>query len=104
MNSSNHSPTQKFNDYLSDSLSEKEKIAFEEKLVNDKELADSLEKHKQILEGMKGARRAYFQLYRDIEGEQPFSKINQKTAPWYVWIPIILILAVAIWAIFLLFL
>ena len=104
MNSSNPSPTQKFNDYLSDSLSEREKIDFEEKLQNDKELADSFEKHKQILDGMKGARRAYFQLYRDIEGEQPFSKPNQKIAPWYVWIFIAIILSVAIWAIFLIFL
>jgi len=103
MSLSNHSPTQKFNDYLSDSLSEKEKTIFEEKLKKDKQLADSFEKHKQILEGMRGARRTYFQLYRDIEGEQPFSKPNQRIAPWYVWIPIILILAMAGWAIFELF-
>ena len=53
---------------------------------------------------MTNARRAYFQLYRDIEGEQPFSKPNQKFAPWYVWIGIVLVLAIAIWAIFLFFL
>ncbi|AFM04685.1 hypothetical protein Fleli_2312 [Bernardetia litoralis DSM 6794] len=100
MNSSNHSPTQKFNDYLSDSLSEKEKIAFEEKLEHDKELAESFEKHKQILQGMTGARRAYFQLYRDIEGEQPFSEPNQRIAPWYVWVGIILVLGMAAWTVF----
>jgi hypothetical protein len=100
MNSSNHSPTQKFNDYLTNSLSEKEKIAFEEKLEKDKELAASFEKHKQILEGMTGARRAYFQLYRDIEGEQPFSKSNQRIAPWYVWLLIVFVLGIAAWAVF----
>ncbi|WP_338759455.1 hypothetical protein WAF17_11735 [Bernardetia sp. ABR2-2B] len=94
------SSTQKFNDYLSDSLSEKEKKAFEEKLEKEKELADSFEKHKQILEGMTGARRAYFQLYRDIEGEQPYSKPNQRIAPWYVWLLIILVLGIAAWAVF----
>lgn len=103
MNLSNSSPTQKFNDYLSNSLSEKEKNAFEEKLEKDKELADSFEKHKQILEGMTSARRAYFQLYRDIEGEQPFSKTNQKIAPWYVWFLIIIVLGIAVWAMFELF-
>lgn len=100
MNFSNPFPTQKFNDYLTDSLSEKEKIAFEEKLKKDKELADSFNKHQQILEGMTSARRAYFQLYRDIEGEQPFSKPNQRIAPWYVWLLIILVLGIAAWAVF----
>lgn len=103
MNLSHSSPTQKFNDYLSDSLSEKEKNAFEEKLKQDKELADSFEKHKQILEGMTNARRAYFQLYRDIEGEQPFSKSNQKIAPWYVWVLIVFVLGIAAYAVFELF-
>lgn len=103
MNFSNSSPTQKFNDYLSDSLSEKEKIVFEEKLEKDKELAESFEKHKQILEGMTNARRAYFQLYRDIEGEQPFSKSSQRIAPWYVWVLIFLVLGMALWAVFELF-
>ena len=104
MNLSNPSSTQKFNDYLSDSLSEKDKIAFEEKLEKDKELAESFEKHKQILEGMTNARRAYFQLYRDIEGEQPYSKPNQRIAPWYVWIGIALVLGIAVYAVFELFL
>ncbi len=103
MHLSNPSLTQKFNDYLSDSLSEKEKMAFEEKLENDKELADSFNKHKQILEGMTSARRAYFQLYRDIEGEQPYSKSNQRIAPWYVWILIFLVLGITAWAVFELF-
>ncbi len=42
MNTSNS--TQKFNDYLNDSLSEKQKLAFEEKLKKDKELSDSFRK------------------------------------------------------------
>lgn len=97
MNISHASSTQTFNDYLSESLSEKEKKDFEEKLKHNKELADSFEKHKQILEGMKSARRAYFQLYRDIEGEQPFSEPNQKIAPWYVWVLILIVLGIATW-------
>ena len=100
MNFSNPSSTQKFNDYLSDSLSEKEKLAFEEKLQKDQELADSFDKHKQILEGMNGARRAYFQLYRDIEGEQPYSETHRKIAPWYVWLLVIIVLGLAIWGVF----
>ena len=103
MNFSNPSSIQKFNEYLSDSLSEKEKVAFEEKLRQNKKLATSFEKHKQILEGMTSARRAYFQLYRDMEGEQPFSTSNQKSAPWYVWILVAFVLGMATWAIFELF-
>ncbi|WP_291725200.1 hypothetical protein [Bernardetia sp.] len=103
MNFTSHSSTEKFNDYLSDSLSEKEKVSFETKLEQDKELAQAFEKHKQILEGMKGARRAYFQLYRDIEGEQPYSTTNQKIALWYVWVVVFIVLGLAAWGIFELF-
>ncbi len=102
MNLSNPS-SQEFNAYLSDQLLEKEKKDFEQRLKEDKEFANSFKQHQQILEGMTNARRAYFQLYRDIEGEQPFSKSNQKTAPWYLWILIVLILGMAVWAIFELF-
>lgn len=100
MNFSNLSSTQQFNDYLSDSLSEKEKTKFEETLKKDEELAASFEKHKQILEGMTCARRAYFQLYRDIEGEQPYSESNRKTAPWYVWGIVAIVLGLAAWGVF----